>query len=280
MAITRDEEIYNLRKAALDNNIKQWQDWSVSINYVVDQFNDVIENLTERLDIAETTIDALMTKINHMDDTYVKLQYSSLTIMSNRTYYTKTCGVYSDVSKSDTRYSSNIIYVYSDRTVHGLYVNDYPVYEKHIGNFSNSTNSYYMPFMQFSGSNQGVILNIKTNNADKIGGNTNLYFSLDSTLGSLAPSPTDDIITQQLQVKINYSAVTQKSLYTLDKSQLSQTIIKNTAMIDNKRAIDKDSVAIEQYSTTKTVANAAEQKSSKTSGNSTRSGSSGSTTRR
>lgn len=272
MAITRDEEIYNLRKAALDNNIKQWQDWSVSINYVVDQFNDVIENLTERLDIAETTIDALMTKINHMDDTYVKLQYNSITIMSNRIYYTKTCGVYSDVSKSDTRYSSNTIYVYSDRTVHGLYVNNYPVYEKHIGNFSNNTNSYYIPFMQFSGSNQGVILNIKTNDADKIGGNTNLYFSLDSTLGSLAPKSNDDI-TQQLQVKINYSPVVQKALYTLDKSQLSQTIIKNTAMVDNKMAIDKDSVAIEQYSTTKTVATAAEQKS-------TRSGSSGSITRR
>ncbi len=114
-----------------------------------------------------------------------------------------------------------------------------------------------MPFMQFSGSNQGIILNIKTNDADKIGGNTNLYFSLDSTLGSLQPSQNDDT-TQQLQVKINYSSVAQKSLYTLDKSQLSQTIIKNTAMIDNKRAIDKDSVAIEQYSTTKTVANAAE----------------------
>ena len=258
MAITRDEEIYNLRKAALDNNIKQWQDWSVSINYVVDQFNDVIENLTERLDIAETTIDALMTKINHMDDTYVKLQYNSITIMSNRTYYTKTCGVYSDISKDGTsKYSSNTIYVYSDRTVHGLYVNNYPVYEKHIGNFSKNTNSYYMPFMHFSGSNQGVILNIKTNNADKFGGNTNLYFSLDSTLGSLAPKSNDDI-TQQLQVKINYASVTQKSLYTLDKSQLSQAIIKNSAMIDNKMAIDKDGIAIEQYSTTKTVANVAE----------------------
>ena len=110
--------------------------------------------------------------------------------------------------------------------------------------------------MQFSGSNQGVILNIKTNNADKIGGNTNLYFSLDSTLGSLASAPNN--ITQQLQVKINYSAVAQKSLYTLDKSQLSQTLFKNTAMIDNKMVINKDSVAIEQYSTTKTVANAAE----------------------
>ena len=279
MAITRDEEIYNLRKAALDNNIKQWQDWSVSINYVVDQFNDVIENLTERLDIAETTIEALMTKINHMDQTYVKLQYNSITIMSNRTYYTKTCGVYSDVSKNNPKYPVNIVYVYSDRTVHGLYVNDQPVYEKHIGDFSNNTNSYYMPFMQFSGSNQGIILNIKTNDADKIGGNTNLYFSLDSTLGSLQPSQNDDT-TQQLQVKINYSSVAQKSLYTLDKSQLSQTIIKNTAMIDNKRAIDKDSVAIEQYSTTKTVANAAEQKSGRTSSNSTRSSSSGSTTRR
>ena len=264
MAITRDEEIYNLRKTALDNNIKQWQDWSVSINYVVDQFNDVIENLTERLDIAETTIEALMTKINHMDDTYVKLQYNSISIISNRTYYTKTCGVYSDISKGDTRYSSNIIYVYSDRTIHGLYINDYPVYEKHIGDFSNNTNSYYMPFMQFSGSNQGVILNIKTNNADKIGGNTNLYFSLNSSLSALQLDPTNDI-TQQLQVKINYSAVAQKSLYTLDKSQLSQTLIKNTAMANNKIAIDKDSVPIKQYSTTKTVANAAEQKSNRSS---------------
>lgn len=272
MAITRDEEIYNSRKTALDNNIKQWQDWSVSINYVVDQFNDVIENLTERLDIAEATIEALSTKINHMDDTYVKLQYNSISIISsNKKSYAKTLGVYSDVSKGATpQYSSNTIYVYSDRTVHGLYINDNPVYEKHIGDFSNNTNSYYQPFMQFSGSDQGVILNIKSTNADKFGGITNLYFSLNSSLGNLSPSSTDDI-TQQLQVKINYSVVAQKSLYTLDKSQLSQTIIKNTAMVDNRMAIDKNGVAIEQYSTTKTVANAAEQKTNRSgNGNSTR----------
>lgn len=266
MAITRDEEIYNSRKTALDNNIKQWQDWSVSINYVVDQFNDVIKNLTERLDIAETTIEALSTKINHINQTYVQLQYSSITILSSeRQYYTKTLGVYSNIS-SDTAYSSNTIYVYSDRTVNGLYVND-----THVQNIINSN---YQPFMQFSGSDQGVILNIKSINADKFGGNTNLYFSLNSSLNNLQPN---NDITQQLQVKINYSAVAQKSLYTLDKSQLSQTIIKNTAMIDNKMTIDKDSVAVEQYSTTKTVANAAEQKSSRSSvSNSTRSSSSSS----
>ena len=50
-------------------------------------------------------------------------------------------------------------------------------------------------------------------------------------------------------------------------------------MIDNKKVINKDSVAIKQYSTTKTVAIAAEQKSSRTPGISARDESSSSITR-
>jgi len=42
-----------------ESNLKQWQNWSVDINYVVSQFNDVVQNLTDKLELAETTANAL-----------------------------------------------------------------------------------------------------------------------------------------------------------------------------------------------------------------------------
>lgn len=64
------------RQATNNDNINKWREWSNSINAVVSQFPSIVENLTERLDIAEMTIKALEEKINHMklgDNKWVKL---------------------------------------------------------------------------------------------------------------------------------------------------------------------------------------------------------------
>jgi hypothetical protein len=42
-----------------ESNLKQWQNWSIDINYVVSQFNDVVQNLTDKLELVETTANAL-----------------------------------------------------------------------------------------------------------------------------------------------------------------------------------------------------------------------------
>ena len=49
----------NKRQATNNDNINKWRNWSESINEVVSQFPSIVENLTERLDIAEMTINAL-----------------------------------------------------------------------------------------------------------------------------------------------------------------------------------------------------------------------------
>ncbi len=117
-----NSSIYELRKRQDDNNLKRWQDWSVSINYVVEQFNDVISNLTERLDMAESAIEALKFRIDN-DNNYVKLQNSELQIpSSDKSTYSRPCGVFSNVQDG-----ANIFYVYSNKTISGLYLNGIPV---------------------------------------------------------------------------------------------------------------------------------------------------------
>jgi len=152
---------------------------------------------------------------------YVKLQYNSIQIASSdRQYYTKTCGVFSCSNINNT--VPNIVYAYSTQTNKGLYINNQPVYEKHVGDFSSDT--YYMPFMQFTGSDAGTIIMIKTNNAEKIGNSLDLYFSIDpsinsASIGSGYDSNNNDIA--KLTVNINYSQLVVKDLITLDKSKLA-----------------------------------------------------------
>lgn len=250
------EERRNINK----NNIKRWQGWSQSINYVVEQFNDVITNLTDRLNIAETTIQALNTKIDmicdHVDARYVKLQYDTIQIASSdRHYYTKTCGVFS--CSSINKEVPNIVYVYSKQTNKGVYINNQPVYEKHIGDFSLSDTTYYMPFMQFTGSDAGTIITIKTDNAEKLGNNLNLYFSVDSSIKSTSIDEPNNNDIAKLTVNINYSQVVVKDLVTLDKSKLTQAIINKTAIPAEMMAIDKLGTTIGQYTTINTPANVA-----------------------
>lgn len=248
------------RRNTNKNNIEKWQGWSQSINYVVDQFNDVITNLTDRLNIAETTIQALNTKMDLVctyigDAKYVKLQYDSIQIASSdKQQYAKTCGVFSFTGQNAN--IPNIVYVYSKQTNNGVYVNNQPVYEKHIGDFSSSDTTYYMPFMQFTGSDAGTIITIKTDNAEKLGNNLNLYFSIDSSIkNSSIDEPNDNIA--KLAVNINYSPVVVKDLITLDKSKLSQAIINRTAIPAEMKAIDKLGTTIGQYTTINTPANMA-----------------------
>ena len=269
------------RRKTNTNNINRWQKWSQSINYVVEQFNDVITNLTDRLNIAETTIQALNTKIDMLcegvDAKYVKLQYNSIQIASSdRQYYTKTCGVFS--CSSINKAVPNIVYAYSTQTNKGLYINDQPVYEKHVGDFSTDSTTYYMPFMQFTGSDAGTIITIKTNNAEKIGNSLDLYFSIDpsinsASIGSGYDSNNNDIA--KLTVNINYSQLVVKDLITLDKSKLAQTIINTTMIPAEMKIIEKQGISLGQYTTINTPATTANNRGTTRSGNN-----SNSTTRR
>ena len=77
---------YFLRQEANKSNLDRWAAWSIGINHVVDQFNTVITDLSDRLEMAETTIDSLLIKINELQKAnaaitapdYVRLQYSQL----------------------------------------------------------------------------------------------------------------------------------------------------------------------------------------------------------
>lgn len=130
-----NSSIYELRKRQDEDNLKRWQDWSVSINYVVEQFNDVVTNLTERLDMAESAIEALKIRIDMKDNNYVKLQNSELQIPSSATSeYSCPCGVFSNVQDG-----ANIFYVYSNKTINGLYLNGIPV--KYIESSETASNT-------------------------------------------------------------------------------------------------------------------------------------------
>lgn len=236
---------YEIRKAANDNNIKRWQDWSYSINYVVDQFNDVITGLNERLNLAETTIEALNTKISQMSASvsqYVKLQYTNIELASSsKATYTKSCGVFSNSE-------NNVVYIYSDTTLNGLYVNNTQV-EKKKG-------TKFLPFIEIAGSDTGTIVNIKTKDTTKIGSNIKLYFSLDSSIDSLVPSSS----TCELVVKLNYDTIVTKQLITLDKSQLTKTIIEKVPTPLELNPVKKFDTVIGQYSSLKTASNTAKLK--------------------
>ena len=223
-----NSSVFYLRQEINDANIKQWQNWSVDINYVVDQFNDVIQSLNDRLDLANTTIDALTVKldkvsnyISDLDLEYINLQYDSIEINSSKTAtYAKPCGVF-----SANFAHPNTINIFSTRSIDGLYVNDKKVYAHHIGNYNE-------PFAQISGSEQGTIITIKSDNMTKIGGNIELYFAFDSSLldtsingfdnRDMSLPNADDIA--RLKIKPIYSQAIQRPLITLDKSALSKTI--------------------------------------------------------
>ena len=250
------------RRKTNENNLKRWQNWSYSINYVVDQFNDIVANLTEQLSIAENTIEALNIRINKGDMDYVMLQYDTIQIpSSNRQYYTRTCGVFSNVASSNSVIKPNNVYVFATQSNPGVFVNNAQVEEKHKDN-------YYDPFLKFSGSNTGTIVTIKTDNAEKIGNNLDLYFSINSSLKDASIKEDNNDIAK-LSIKINYSQVVVKDLITLDKSKLGKTIVTNTVIPQEMQEIAKGGVQVGQYTAIKTAAATADKQTQTTNGRST-----------
>lgn len=249
---------FYLRREINDSNIKQWQNWSVDINYVVDQFNDIVQNFTERLDMAETTIDALNVKIQKISEQleshdlrYVKLQYSSIEIGSSKNaVYTRSCGVYSYMYGQP-----NVVNVFSTKTIPGLYVNNTQVYAHHVETYSN-------PFLKISGSDAGTVINIKADNIAKMGEDIVLYFSVDPSLqdASIEHFDPDNNDLTKLTIKVKYSQVAQRQLITIDKSALAKTITEKVPMATDMITIDKFAKSVGKYSTIKTVANIASNK--------------------
>lgn len=240
-----NSSLYEWRKQINNANIDQWKSWSVDINYVVEQFNNVIQTVTDRLGTIENSIESLMIRCNEMEKyieaipPYVKLQHKEIDINSCKVAaYAKTCGVFSHTT------NENKIYVYVNKTVKNLFVDGVQVES------NTNDNNAYLPFMDFSGSVNGTIHTIKTDNADKFN-DIKLAFSFNDTLTSFTPN---DSSTAILDVKITYHSVVIPKIQTIDKSSLSTAIINQQPVIENTQVIDKQAMSINQYSTVKTVA--------------------------
>ena len=239
------------RQATNNDNINKWRNWSESINEVVSQFPTIVENLTERLDIAEMTIKALEEKISHMkleekDNKWVKLQQDTIEISSSKNaIYTKSCGVFSSVDPG----KQNTIYVYSEKSISGLYVNDTKLYATTIGEWA-------QPFVSFAGSDAGTMFQIKTDNTTKIGENIKLDFSTDPSI-KFNEYKANNNDTALLTIKINYAQakVIMRPIIS-DNSKLNKVLQANTLKLSeelkNIKTVEKVYVPVGQYSTTNT----------------------------
>lgn len=234
------------RQATNNDNINKWRNWSDSINEIVSQFPSIVENLTERLDIAEMTIKALEEKINHMklgDNKWVKLQQDTIEISSSKdAIYTKSCGIFSSVSTG----KQNTIYVYSEKSISGLYVNNTKLYASTIGEWA-------QPFITFAGSDAGTMFQIKTDNTTKIGENIKLYFSTDPSIKFNDYSADNNDIAR-LTIKINYAqakVITRPIIN--DNSKLNKVLQANTTKLaeglKDIKTVEKVYVPVGQYST-------------------------------
>lgn len=236
------------RQATNNDNINKWRNWSESINEVVSQFPIIVENLTERLDIAEMSIKALEEKISHMtlvDNKWVKLQQDTIEISSSKNaIYTKSCGVFSSVDSG----KQNTIYVYSEKSISGLYINNTKLYASTIGGWA-------QPFVSFAGSDAGTMFQIKTDNTTKIGENIKLYFSTDPSI-KFNDYRADNNDIARLTVKINYAQakiVTRPIIN--DNSKLNKVLQANTmnlAELEDVKTVEKVYVPVGQYSTINT----------------------------
>ena len=247
------------RQATNNDNINKWRNWSESINEVVSQFPTIVENLTERLDIAEMTIKALEEKINHMksgDNKWVKLQQDTIEISSSKNaIYTKSCGVFSSVDPG----KQNTIYVYSEKSISGLYINNTKLYASTIGGWA-------QPFVTFAGSDAGTMFQIKSDNTTKIGENIKLYFSTDPSIKFNDYSADNNDIAR-LTIKINYAqakVITRPIIN--DNSKLNKVLQTNTIKLSKEikdvKTVEKVYVPVGQYSTTNTPSRTAAGKGS------------------
>ena len=240
----------NKRQATNNDNINKWRNWSESINEVVSQFPSIVENLTERLDIAEMTIKALEEKINHMstqgDNKWVKLQQDTIEISSSKdAIYTKSCGIFSSVDAG----KQNTIYVYSEKSISGLYINNTKLYASTIGEWA-------QPFITFAGSDAGTMFQIKSDNTTKIGENIKLYFSTDPSIKFNNYSANNNDIAR-LTIKINYAqakVITRPIIN--DNSKLNKVLQTNTMNLakelEDVKTVEKVYVPVGQYSTINT----------------------------
>ena len=236
------------RQATNNDNINKWRNWSESINEIVSQFPTIVENLTERLDIAEMSIKALEEKISHMkleDNKWVKLQQDTIEISSSKNaIYTKSCGVFSSVDPG----KQNTIYVYSEKSISGLYINNTKLYASTIGGWA-------QPFVTFAGSDAGTMFQIKSDNTTKIGENIKLYFSTDPSI-KFNDYHADNNDIARLTVKINYAQakiVTRPIIN--DNSKLNKVLQANTmnlAELEDVKTVEKVYVPVGQYSTINT----------------------------
>lgn len=236
------------RQATNNDNINKWRNWSDSINEIVSQFPSIVENLTERLDIAEMSIKALEEKISHMtlvDNKWVKLQQDTIEISSSKNaIYTKSCGIFSSVDPG----KQNTIYVYSEKSISGLYINNTKLYASTIGEWA-------QPFVSFAGSDAGTMFQIKTDNTTKIGENIKLYFSTDPSIKFIDYRADNNDIAR-LTVKINYAQakiVTRPIIN--DNSKLNKVLQANTmnlTELEDVKTVEKVYVPVGQYSTINT----------------------------
>ena len=180
------------------------------------------------------------------DNKWVKLQQDTIEISSSKdAIYTKSCGIFSSVSTG----KQNTIYVYSEKSISGLYVNNTKLYASTIGEWA-------QPFVTFAGSDAGTMFQIKSDNTTKIGENIKLYFSTDPSIKFNDYSADNNDIAR-LTIKINYAqakVITRPIIN--DNSKLNKVLQANTTKLaeglKDIKTVEKVYVPVGQYSTINT----------------------------
>ena len=181
-----------------------------------------------------------------VDNKWVKLQQDTIEISSSKNaIYTKSCGVFSSVDQG----KQNTIYVYTEKSISGLYINNTKLYASTIGGWA-------QPFVSFAGSDAGTMFQIKTDNTTKIGENIKLYFSTDPSI-KFNDYRADNNDIARLTVKINYAQakiVTRPIIN--DNSKLNKVLQANTMNLAGElkdvKTVEKVYVPVGQYSTINT----------------------------
>lgn len=243
-----NSSVYILRQQRNESNLKQWQDWSLDINYVVSQFNEVIQNLQDRLDLAEMNIEALMNRIENTNQSFIKVQYSTIEIKTSKNTYTKSCGVFSYENNN----GDNKIYVYANKTVDGLTFDGKDI---KLDSVAATGGNKYLPFAEFTGSGEGTMHTIKSNNITSGIKNVELYFTFDSSFTTTSwENRTKDTSHATLTIVPKYGKVEPKHLLDLHENALSKATTLNTPISVPALAITKEAKNVNQFSVTKTAA--------------------------
>lgn len=201
--------------------------WKNYINYnssVIQSFTDTIDTLQTHIDDLETRIEALELKINNPSTgDYLRVNTTLLHLSPIKSFVTNNneqrTPVFIDdkIVKSFT--NNKEVYVYTNQTVSGLYIDEVPFVSYNDCEKYKNTSAFY----KFTGSDKGVkhhIVSINTKALKDI----KLYFSTDSHLDIANASNGDtcfvlpigiqSAVTKQLPIKVSSDLIPTEKIVT------------------------------------------------------------------